>query len=61
MRAAAHSSGLDASGCHGGSKPYYCHRPASDMVTTQVGQNRLRFIARNMGTIEECHATRHDR
>ena len=33
----AHSGGLDASGCHGGSKPYHCHRSASEMVG-----NRLR-------------------
>ena len=38
----AHSGGLNANGCHGGSKPYHCHRSASDMVTTQGGQNRLR-------------------
>ena len=33
----AHSGGLNASGCHGGSKPYHCHRSASEMVG-----NRLR-------------------
>ena len=34
---AAHSGGLDANGCHAGSKPYHCHRAPSDMVG-----NRLR-------------------
>jgi hypothetical protein len=33
----AHSGGLDSSGCHGGSRPYHCHRSSSDMVG-----NRLR-------------------
>ena len=38
----AHSGGLDANGCHGGSKPYHCHRSASDMVKTETGHYRLR-------------------
>ena len=38
----AHSGGLDANGCHGASRPYHCHRSASDMVRTQSGHNRLR-------------------
>lgn len=38
----AHSGGLDASGCHGGSRPYHCHRSASEMVKTATGHNRLR-------------------
>ena len=33
----AHSGGLNSSGCHGGSRPYHCHRAASEMVG-----NRLR-------------------
>ena len=33
----AHSGGLDSSGCHGGSRPYHCHRSPSEMVG-----NRLR-------------------
>ena len=33
----AHSGGLDSSGCHGGSRPYHCHRSSSEMVG-----NRLR-------------------
>ena len=33
----AHSGGLDSSGCHGGSRPYHCHRSQSEMVG-----NRLR-------------------
>lgn len=32
-----HSGGLDANGCHAGSKPYHCHRASSEMVG-----NRLR-------------------
>lgn len=40
--ASAHSGGLDANGCHGGSKPYHCHRSASDMVKTETGHYRLR-------------------
>ena len=42
VSASAHSGGLDANGCHGGSRPYHCHRSSSDMVTTQSGHNRLR-------------------
>ena len=38
----AHSGGLNASGCHGGSKPYHCHRLRSEMVITSEGKNRLR-------------------
>jgi peptidoglycan hydrolase-like protein with peptidoglycan-binding domain len=38
----AHSGGLNASGCHGGSKPYHCHRNPSQMVVTSDGRNRLR-------------------
>ncbi|WP_412098993.1 peptidoglycan-binding protein [Defluviimonas sp. D31] len=38
----AHSGGLNASGCHGGSQPYHCHREPSEMVRTQDGRNRLR-------------------
>lgn len=33
----AHSGGLNAQGCHGGSKPYHCHRSPGEMVG-----NRLR-------------------
>jgi len=33
----AHSGGLDSNGCHGGSRPYHCHRSSSEMVG-----NRLR-------------------
>lgn len=35
--AAAHSGGLNAQGCHAGSRPYHCHRSPSEMVG-----NRLR-------------------
>ena len=38
----AHSGGLNASGCHGGSRPYHCHRTPSEMVVTAGGRNRLR-------------------
>ncbi|WP_425289168.1 peptidoglycan-binding protein [Yoonia algicola] len=40
--ALAHSGGLNAAGCHGGSRPYHCHRSAGEMVKTQDGRNRLR-------------------
>ena len=40
--AGAHSGGLDSQGCHGGSRPYHCHRSPSEMVRTQDGRNRLR-------------------
>ena len=29
IKAFSHSGGLNASGCHAGSKPYHCHRSAS--------------------------------
>ena len=35
--AIAHSGGLNAQGCHAGSRPYHCHRSPSEMVG-----NRLR-------------------
>lgn len=38
----AHSGGLNAAGCHAGSRPYHCHRSARDMVQTSDGRNRLR-------------------
>lgn len=38
----AHSGGLNAAGCHGGSRPYHCHRSSREMVRTQDGKNRLR-------------------
>ena len=45
-----HSGGLDSSGCHGGSKPYHCHRAASEMVG-----NRLRC---DLGSkSKECNGT----
>lgn len=37
-----HPGGLDAQGCHAGSKPYHCHRPASSMTKTLDGRNRLK-------------------
>ncbi|RUR51541.1 peptidoglycan-binding protein [Vreelandella populi] len=42
LSANAHPGGLDANGCHGGSRPYHCHRSSSDMVRTPSGHNRLR-------------------
>lgn len=36
--ALAHSGGLDADGCHAGSKPYHCHRPQNDSTQQQRGQ-----------------------
>ena len=38
----AHSGGLNSQGCHAGSRPYHCHRAASEMVETNAGRNRLR-------------------
>ena len=38
----SHSGGLNAQGCHAGSRPYHCHRAPSQMVRTRDGQNRLR-------------------
>ncbi len=43
--ALSHSGGLDANGCHGGSKPYHCHRSPGEMVKSLSGQNRLRCSA----------------
>lgn len=40
--ALAHSGGLNASGCHAGSRPYHCHRSPSQMVRTRDGRNRIR-------------------
>jgi len=38
----AHPGGLDANGCHAGSKPYHCHRASSSMTKTQDGRNSLK-------------------
>lgn len=38
----AHSDGLDSSGCHGGSKPYHCHRSSSEMTKSSSWGNRLK-------------------
>lgn len=40
--AAAHPGGLNSQGCHGGSRPYHCHRSPSEMRRTADGRNRLR-------------------
>ena len=40
--ALAHSGGLNSSGCHSGSKPYHCHRAASDMTKSSSGGYRLK-------------------
>ncbi len=42
ISAKTHPGGLDAQGCHAGSKPYHCHRAASSMTQTQGGRNRLK-------------------
>lgn len=42
LPAQAHSGGLNAAGCHGGSRPYHCHRSRNEMVVTSGGQARLR-------------------
>ena len=41
----AHSGGLNSQGCHGGSKPYHCHRSASEMVPSSSGGYRLKCSA----------------
>lgn len=38
----SHSGGLNSSGCHSGSKPYHCHRSASEMTKSSSGGNRLK-------------------
>jgi len=38
----AHSGGLNANGCHSGSRPYHCHRSQSEVVTSNSGRTRLR-------------------
>jgi len=48
----SHSGGLNASGCHAGSKPYHCHRSSSEMVVTSTGRNRLRCSLASRS--EEC-------
>lgn len=45
ISANAHSGGLNSQGCHAGSKPYHCHRSASEMVRSNSGGNRLRCTA----------------
>ena len=45
ISANAHSGGLNSQGCHAGSKPYHCHRSASEMVRSNSGGNRLRCNA----------------
>ena len=34
--AKAHSGGLNSQGCHGGKKPYHCHRSQSEMVGNRL-------------------------
>lgn len=46
--AAAHSGGLNAQGCHAGSKPYHCHRPQT--LTAQNGPSV------KMSRTDICHA-----
>ncbi len=38
----SHSGGLNASGCHGGSQPYHCHRSPSEIRISSSGGTRLR-------------------
>lgn len=52
----AHSGGLNAAGCHGGSRPYHCHRAPSEMVRTRDGRNRLRCDLGSQS--RECSSTR---
>lgn len=46
----AHSGGLNAQGCHAGSRPYHCHRAQSEMVG-----NRLRCELGSRSS--ECRGT----
>ena len=48
----SHSGGLNSSGCHAGSKPYHCHRSASEMTTNSSGGNRLKCSAGS--TSKDC-------
>ena len=41
----SHSGGLNSQGCHGGSRPYHCHRSSSEMVPSSSGGSRLRCSA----------------
>lgn len=50
--AMSHSGGLNASGCHAGSKPYHCHRSASEMTKSSSGGNRLKCSAGS--TSKDC-------
>lgn len=40
--AIAHSGRLNSQGCHGGSRPYHCHRSSSEMTSSRDGGSRLR-------------------
>ena len=40
--AIGHRGGLNSQGCHGGSRPYHCHRSSSSMVKSSYGGYRLR-------------------
>ena len=35
VAASAHSGGLNADGCHAGSRPYHCHRPQRQATRPQ--------------------------
>jgi hypothetical protein len=48
----SHSGGLNSSGCHAGSKPYHCHRSASEMTKSSSGGNRLKCSAGS--TSKDC-------
>ena len=48
----SHSGGLNASGCHAGSKPYHCHRSAYEMTKSSSGGNRLKCSAGS--TSKDC-------
>ena len=48
----SHSGGLNSSGCHAGSKPYHCHRSASEITKSSSGGNRLKCSAGS--TSKDC-------
>jgi len=55
--ALAHSGGLNSSGCHAGSKPYHCHRTASEMTKSSSGGYRLKCSAGSRS--QDCNVPPH--
>ncbi len=53
----SHSGGLNGQGCHGGSRPYHCHRSSSEMVPSSSGRYRLRC---DLGSRSQDCGSSHD-